>query len=137
MSSFAKESLDAHNRYRASHGSPAMKWSDSMAKEAEEWAKKLAKEGKLKHATPAERKTTAKMFMPRQAKMTSLEAKLLIFGIQKFPNMTSRRVRNWLWCCERTRSEEWTGFWHFLGIKIKKQLQSGGLELSWGVLHYI
>ena len=56
MSSFAKESLDAHNRYRASHGSPAMKWSDSMAKEAEEWAKKLAKEGKLKHATPAERK---------------------------------------------------------------------------------
>ena len=45
---FGKEALDAHNRYRSLHQAPQLKWSRSLEKDAESWAKQLAKEGRLK-----------------------------------------------------------------------------------------
>ena len=45
---FGKEALDAHNRYRSLHQAPQLKWSRSLEKDAENWAKQLAKEGRLK-----------------------------------------------------------------------------------------
>ncbi|EDO49310.1 predicted protein [Nematostella vectensis] len=49
MDVFARKSLDAHNRYRAMHNVPPLTWSNSIAREAQKWANKLAKEGKLIH----------------------------------------------------------------------------------------
>lgn len=45
---FGKEALDAHNRYRSLHQAPQLKWSRSLEKDAENWAKQLAKDGRLR-----------------------------------------------------------------------------------------
>lgn len=50
MDAFGRESLEAHNRYRAEHGAEPLTWSSSMAREAESWARRLASEGRMKHA---------------------------------------------------------------------------------------
>ena len=50
MDSFTKQALDAHNKYRAMHQSPPLTYSSSLGKEAQAWANKIAKEGKMKHA---------------------------------------------------------------------------------------
>lgn len=54
--SFAKQSLDSHNKYRAMHGVPAMKWADDLAREAQAWAEKLARARTLQHSSKSERK---------------------------------------------------------------------------------
>ena len=41
--------LAAHNKLRAKHRSPPLKWSKSAAAKAKEWAKHLANSGKLQH----------------------------------------------------------------------------------------
>lgn len=46
---FGKETLEAHNRYRSLHDAPQLKWSRALEKDAERWAKQLAKEGRLRH----------------------------------------------------------------------------------------
>ena len=46
---FDKNCLDAHNKYRASHGSPPLVWSDSLAAAAQRWADTLAKREKFEH----------------------------------------------------------------------------------------
>lgn len=45
---FGKDAFDAHNRYRSLHQAPALKWSRSLEKDAERWAKQMAKEGRLR-----------------------------------------------------------------------------------------
>ena len=45
---FGKEALDAHNRFRSLHQVPPLKWSRALEKDAENWAKQLAKEGQLR-----------------------------------------------------------------------------------------
>lgn len=45
---FGKEALEAHNRYRSLHQAPQLKWSRSLEKDAESWAKQLAKDGRLR-----------------------------------------------------------------------------------------
>lgn len=37
--------LDAHNRYRAKHCAPALRWSDELASSAQAWADTLARRG--------------------------------------------------------------------------------------------
>lgn len=49
MDVFSKTALDAHNKFRLAHNVPALSWSNELARGAQMWAKKLAKEGKLKH----------------------------------------------------------------------------------------
>ena len=48
---FTKAGLQAHNNFRKIHGVPAIKLNGRMSKEAEEYAKKLAQSGILKHSS--------------------------------------------------------------------------------------
>ena len=49
MDVFARTSLEAHNKFRSAHNVPPLSWSNELARGAQIWAKKLAKEGELKH----------------------------------------------------------------------------------------
>jgi len=52
----AKDCLEFHNKYRENHEeTPAMEWDEAMAKSAEEYAKKLAEDGGLKHSDRKDR----------------------------------------------------------------------------------
>lgn len=53
--SFAKQSLDTHNKFRSMHGVPPLKWADDLAKEAQAWAEKLARARTLQHSSKSER----------------------------------------------------------------------------------
>lgn len=53
--SFAAELLDAHNLERDRFGAPRVAWSDKLAREAHEWAQQLAREGRMRHSTQADR----------------------------------------------------------------------------------
>jgi len=46
---FIQEILAAHNAARAKVGTPALIWSDSLAKVAQDWADTLLKNGKFEH----------------------------------------------------------------------------------------
>ena len=50
MDSFTKQALDAHNRARAQHNVPSLKWSQDLERDCQAWAKKIAKQNKLQHA---------------------------------------------------------------------------------------
>ncbi|XP_015759476.1 PREDICTED: uncharacterized protein LOC107338757 [Acropora digitifera] len=53
--SFAKQSLDTHNKFRSMHGVPPLKWADDLAEEAQAWAEKLARARTLQHSSKSER----------------------------------------------------------------------------------
>ncbi len=55
-SDFANTGLKAHNMLRKIHEAPEMKLNSEMNKMAEEYAKKLAKAGNMKHSSKEERK---------------------------------------------------------------------------------
>ncbi|XP_048585079.1 uncharacterized protein LOC5521460 isoform X2 [Nematostella vectensis] len=48
---FQQQALDAHNYFRAFHGVKNLKWSHDLARGAQAWAEKLARERTLKHST--------------------------------------------------------------------------------------
>lgn len=52
---FAAELLDSHNAERAQFGSPRLEWSPKLAREAQDWAQRLANEGRMRHASNDER----------------------------------------------------------------------------------
>ncbi|XP_077986547.1 uncharacterized protein LOC144440946 [Glandiceps talaboti] len=54
MNSFEKEAFDEHNRYREMHGVPPLKYSASIAEDAQKWAESLSKNGKLSHSNKSE-----------------------------------------------------------------------------------
>lgn len=56
MTDFTKACLDAHNKYRAKHKAPALKWSTDLENGAQDWADNLAETGQFAHATPEQRK---------------------------------------------------------------------------------
>nr|QNH72468.1 toxin candidate TRINITY_DN24577_c0_g1_i1 [Pachycerianthus borealis] len=51
----AVEALERHNELRKQHNAPALKWSDSLAQEAREWANHMASTKKFAHASAAVR----------------------------------------------------------------------------------
>ncbi|RDD40428.1 Golgi-associated plant pathogenesis-related protein 1 [Trichoplax sp. H2] len=51
LTEFQSEMLIVHNEMRERHRSSALKWSDSCATSAQEWADQLARMGKLQHKT--------------------------------------------------------------------------------------
>jgi len=53
---FPKQCLDVHNKFRSMHGVPAFTWAEDLAKEAQNWAEKLARARTLQHASKSERK---------------------------------------------------------------------------------
>ncbi len=52
---FAAELLEAHNQERARFGAPQLTWSRKLAREAQQWAVVLAREGRMRHASNDER----------------------------------------------------------------------------------
>jgi len=52
---FAAELLDTHNAERESFGALPLQWSPKLAREAQEWAQRLAHEGRMRHASNDER----------------------------------------------------------------------------------
>ena len=46
---FGKKALETHNKFRAAHQAPALKWSSALARDAEVWAKQIARVGRLRH----------------------------------------------------------------------------------------
>ena len=53
---FAAELLDAHNAERDEIGAPRLQWSQRLAKDAQLWAARLAREGRMRHASQDERR---------------------------------------------------------------------------------
>ena len=49
-----QEILAAHNRYRAEMGVPPLKWSNSLANNAQQWANRLAATGRFQHSGSGE-----------------------------------------------------------------------------------
>lgn len=47
--------LREHNEARAAFGSAPLRWSADLEREAREWAERLARENRLRHASPEER----------------------------------------------------------------------------------
>jgi hypothetical protein len=50
-SAFARELLAQHNRARDEAGVPRLAWSSKLAGEAQAWAERLAREGRMYHST--------------------------------------------------------------------------------------
>ncbi|EDO35288.1 predicted protein, partial [Nematostella vectensis] len=50
---FAEKGLQAHNRYRADHHAPALKWSDELATQAEKLAYNMAMKGTIERSEVA------------------------------------------------------------------------------------
>jgi uncharacterized protein YkwD len=48
---FAWTLLNEHNRHRAAVGAPALKWSNALARDAQQWADHLSSTGTLTHST--------------------------------------------------------------------------------------
>ena len=73
--SFGERGLKAHNMFRKIHNAPAMTLDESMSKEAEEYAKKLASMGTLQHAqTEYGENLAMKCSSRKEDKMTAEEA---------------------------------------------------------------
>jgi uncharacterized protein YkwD len=53
-SAFAQAVLAEHNRARSDAGVPSLRWSGKLAREAQGWAERLAREGTLRHAAQTE-----------------------------------------------------------------------------------
>ena len=53
---FAAELLTAHNQERANFGSAPLSWSPDLARDAQVWANRLAREGRMRHGSQFERK---------------------------------------------------------------------------------
>ena len=51
-SAFQNDILERHNTLRAKHGSAALTWSTEVAKVAQEWAEKIAREDTMRHRQP-------------------------------------------------------------------------------------
>ncbi|KAK3699683.1 hypothetical protein QZH41_004148 [Actinostola sp. cb2023] len=49
MTGFQKECLEAHNKLRALHGTPGLRWSAELTNDAQAWANTLARENLFKH----------------------------------------------------------------------------------------
>ena len=92
--------LDMHNSTRKSFGSDDLAWSDDLAKDAERWAKDLAKRNVMQHASAGERKGagenlwlgTKGRYTPEQM-IAAFVAEKQYFKPGEFPNVTT--TGNW------------------------------------------
>ena len=55
MNDFQKQLLEEHNKRRQQHGIPPLQWDHDIARQTQQWANKMAKEGKLKHSQADQR----------------------------------------------------------------------------------
>lgn len=97
---FAAELLDAHNDARQDFGAPPLKWSKRLASDAHQWAKVLAKEGRMRHASQQERGGAGENLWMGSAGNYSATFMVEAFAEEKrhfrpgnFPNVS--RTGNW------------------------------------------
>ena len=90
-----QEILAFHNRYRAAVGVPALRWSDSLAAGAQQWADYLAPTGRLKHSEVGENLAAGWHYgtysVTQLVDTWGYEKRYFIRGI--FPNVSS--TGNW------------------------------------------
>lgn len=97
---FAWELLAAHNQERDRMNVPRLSWSKDLARDAQGWADRLAKLGRMEHTTQAQRKSTgenlwmgsAGYYGPRTMVETFLAEKRH-FRAGEFPNVS--RTGRW------------------------------------------
>ena len=54
--SFKEMSLSMHNRYRRKHQVSDLRWNNELARDAQAWAEKIARQNTLQHSTSQQRK---------------------------------------------------------------------------------
>lgn len=97
---FAAELLDAHNAERDRFGTPRLRWSDKLAREAQGWARQLAREGRMRHASQQERQGAGENLWMGSAGAYSAQSMVGAFAAEKrhfrpgtFPHVS--RTGNW------------------------------------------
>ena len=97
---FAAELLDADNVERARFGAPRLRWSPELAREAQDWAAMLAREGRMRHASAGERKGAGENlwmgtagYFPASTMVGSFVAEKQHFVPGTFPQIS--RTGNW------------------------------------------
>jgi hypothetical protein len=96
-----QEILAAHNKYRAAVGVPALRWSDSLAAGAQQWADYLAPTGQLQHSDRGLRSGVGEnLIAGRNGGFNTVTQLVDIWGDEKryfiggiFPNVSS--TGNW------------------------------------------
>ena len=97
---FAAELLDAHNSERDQFGAPRLQWSQRLARDAQGWAERLAREGRMRHASNDQRKGAGENLWMGSAGNYSATFMVRAFAEEKrnfrpgsFPNVS--RTGNW------------------------------------------
>lgn len=97
---FAAELLLAHNEERSRFGAPRLAWSPRLAGEARDWAQKLAREGRMRHASNDERKGAGENLWMGPAGAYSARTMVEAFAAERrhfkpgtFPHIS--RTGNW------------------------------------------
>ncbi|WP_299192566.1 CAP domain-containing protein [uncultured Erythrobacter sp.] len=75
--------LAAHNAERAEFGVAPLRWNDDLAREAQRWARKLAREERLQHSTREERNRTGENLWMGTARSYSPDAMIAAFTNEK------------------------------------------------------
>lgn len=97
---FAAELLEYHNQERDHFGAPRLQWSRKLAREANQWAQVLAREGRMRHASNVERKGAGENLWMGAAGAYSASYMVGAFAAEKrhfkpgtFPHIS--RTGNW------------------------------------------
>jgi hypothetical protein len=100
QSAFSRQVLAEHNLERSRTGVPPLAWNDDLASEAQAWAQTLAREGWLRHASPAENGGAGENLWMGSAGYFAPEAMVDAFVEERrfyrhgaFPNVS--RTGNW------------------------------------------
>ncbi len=97
---FAAELLDTHNEERVRFGAQRLRWSPQLARQAQQWAQVLAREGRMRHASNDERNGAGENLWMGSAGRYSAQFMVDAFVEEKqhfragtFPNIS--RTGNW------------------------------------------
>jgi len=88
--------LDAHNEQRAQFGTAPLTWNGELAREAEQWAQRLARENRLRHSSRDERNNAGENLWMGSAGYFSPASMIAAFSAEKqyfrpgtFPHVSS------------------------------------------------
>ena len=92
--------LDAHNAERSDFGVAPLTWSDKLARDAQQWARHLARQGTMRHSSSSERDGqgenlwmgSAGYFRPEEM-IEHLASERQFFRAGRFPEVS--RTGNW------------------------------------------
>ncbi|MEL7446278.1 MAG: CAP domain-containing protein [Pseudomonadota bacterium] len=92
--------LQAHNTERAEFGAPDLVWSEQLEQEARDWANRIAREGRMRHASLDQRKGRGENlwmgsagYFPPDAMIDAFNSEERYFKSGTFPEIS--RTGNW------------------------------------------